>query len=96
MDQPELLTKKEVARRLGISESTVDLLRRRGRIRFCGPIGNRYFFPRVSIEEFIRNNEVAPCHVEAKAPDSAGSPSDKGTISNGRKTDEPSSVAAVV
>lgn len=85
-DLPRLVSPKDAAKYLGISESQVRGLVNSNRIART-PIGSRIMIPREALDQFILDNTVQPCRDEIRDRASVSSKSANVITSSGPKVD---------
>jgi len=77
-----LLSTKQTAKFLGVSDASVRMLIRQGRID-CVRIGKRPWIRRDRIQDFLDSNTEKKCPAETQAPGSGFSKSGDASISSG-------------
>ncbi|TAH68260.1 MAG: DNA-binding protein [Rhodopseudomonas palustris] len=85
-DLPRLVTPKQAAQYLGLTEAQVRGLVNSNRIART-PIGARIMIPRDALDQFILDNTVQPCRDEIPVRASGSSKSASATTSCGPKVD---------
>lgn len=85
-DLPRLVSPKQAAKYLGISEAQVRVLVNANRIARTA-IGARIMIPREALDQFILDNTVQPCRDEMQVRVSASSKSGNASISSGPMAD---------
>jgi excisionase family DNA binding protein len=82
-DLPMLLTPKQTAAVMGLTEAQVRGLVRTGRLAHI-MVGKRPMIPRGAIEQFISDNMVTPCRVEIQDHVSSGTEAVNAGTSSGQ------------
>jgi excisionase family DNA binding protein len=80
---PELVTPKQAAAFMGLSDFQIRNLIRDGRLAHVN-IGRRVMIPRLAIPQFIAENTVQPCHAETRVRAFATSTNAVATTSSGQ------------